>query len=135
MGVGAQDRGQALRDKIRARWCDSAPDVIEVSMYGYMDGLAIGHMLDEVRTLAASRPARAIIFDATPISGFSPDVRQPGVRLLGFLRESGVPKAFALGANPAVRMMAFAIAFAARLPLEFVKDRHEALSRIAELDL
>jgi hypothetical protein len=108
------------------------PDgVIEAVMFGYQNAATITTMLDGIKSAMKGGAATGVLFDATAIEGFAPDVRVPGVEMLRFIKSSGLPRAVAVVSVSAVRMMAAAISFAAGLPLDMYATRAEAEARLA----
>lgn len=117
--------------EVRVRWRNDG--ALEASMHGYQDEASITRLVEAVRGALDERPARAILFDASEIAGFSPNVRKPGVELLSLIRARGIARAVAIAPTPGVRMMGAAIAFAAGLPLDFLETRALAEARLAKL--
>ncbi|NUP06543.1 MAG: hypothetical protein HOW73_10840 [Polyangiaceae bacterium] len=102
-------------------------DVLEIQLLGYMTGTALDTCISQVRALGSRTDLRFAYFDATPMTGFSPDVARPGNTLLDVLRSQlGIRFCLACSDSTAVRMMGQTIAFAARMPLRFVSSRTEA---------
>lgn len=106
--------------------------VVEVVMVGHQTGRTIEATVFGVRRELASGAAKGVFFDASGITGFSPDVRGPGVELLQTIKASGLPRAVAVVSSGAVRMMAAAISFAAGLPLDIYGTRAEAEHRLEQ---
>lgn len=82
-----QRRKQRTEGVVEAVWRPG--EVLLVTMRGHQDAATIGRLVTLVRSRLEERRVRAVIFDAIGVDGFSPDLRQAGVELLGVVRSSG----------------------------------------------
>lgn len=103
--------------------------ILEITLIGHQTGLTITQMRDRLHAELSRRTPNFVFFEASRISGFSPDVRGPGVEALRRIAASNA-LAVAVVVHSPVRMMAMAIAFAAGLRLEMFATRAEAERRI-----
>ncbi len=117
------------RDRVEVAW--RGDQILEVTLVGHQGERTITHMRDELRQHIARRAPAFVLFDASRITGFSPDVRGPGVEALRHIVGCRARAVAVVTLSP-VRMMAMAISFAAGLRLEMFATRAEAERRIAE---
>src|SRR5688500_3111659 len=107
-----------------------ADDVLELRVVGHITqpGLAIGL---EIPSGEIEHKAPLCVVSSTALRSFELGVRRPGVAMLQMLRNVGVERGYLIIENPAARMLASAMGFAAGFPSEYVASVDEALSRIA----
>lgn len=109
-----------------------AGNIVCVRFSGHATAAVLEQVLPSVRAQIALGP-KAVVFDATGVTSFDSDVRNPGFELLHAFRSAGVTAATGAVTSTAVRMIGSAIAFGAGLPLEFFAKVDDALARAREL--
>lgn len=111
----------------------AADDVVELKWSGFISKATVGHVPGElVRWLGDRRPPFAL-FDATGVTSFSADSREPGGAILEELKTRGVHRAYVVTSSSAVRMIGSAVALAVGLRICFYESRDIALAEIDKL--
>jgi len=105
-------------------------DVLEIQFFGYVTGATADRALADARErLAGGRPSYFLI-DTIDVTGYSPDVRTPGVALLRALKSASLVAGFCIATSSPIRMIGAAVAFVAATPVTFVDSRRAALAQI-----
>jgi hypothetical protein len=106
-------------------------DILEIQFFGYVTGSIAESAAAGARKHLADRPSFFVI-DTSHATGYSPDVRVPGVALLRALKWDGLVAGFCIAGSASIRMIAAAVAFVAATPVTFVETRMMALAQIDE---
>jgi hypothetical protein len=104
-------------------------DILEIQFFGYVTGAIAETAAAGARKHLAGRPSFFVI-DTSHATGYSPDVRVPGVALLRALNCDGMVAGFCIAGSSSIRMIGAAVAFVAATPLTFVETRMMALAQI-----
>lgn len=108
------------------------PDTIEARFVGYLGVESIDLTIAEFDKALASAPANFALFDTGECTRFSPQLGDPGARIIELMREHDVTAAIVIVKNSGLRMLASTVAFVGRFPAEFVDTREEAERRLLE---
>ncbi len=103
-------------------------DILEIQFFGYVTGAIAETAAAGARKHLAGRPSFFVI-DTSHATGYSPDVRVPGVALLRALNGDGLA-GFCIAGSASIRMIAAAVAFVAATPVTFVETRMMAVAQI-----
>ena len=110
-------------------------DVVELRWSGFISKGTVGNKPGELADFLDKLEAapRYALFDATGVTGFSPDSREPGGAILGLLKKRGVKRTFVVTDNSAIRMIGSAVALATGLSIRFYETRPLAFAEMAKL--
>lgn len=110
-----------------------ADDLIKGTFSGHVEGKDVVTMHEGMRALAVAAPARFIIIDTEPVTGFNPNVTAPGVTFLRDMKTLGVKRVITIAPQGGVRMMGATVSLAASLSMRFVENNDAAVALLAEL--
>lgn len=113
----------------------SAADVVELRWLGYISKGTIGAKPDELDAFLGTASPRFALFDATGVTGFSADSREPGGNILSRLKKRGVSRTCVVTESGAIRMIGSAVALAVGLSIRFFETRALALEEIERMRL
>lgn len=108
-------------------------DVVVLTWQGFISKGNVGTKPDELEAFLADKQPRFAIFDATPVTGFSADSREPGGAILACLKRRGVVRTCVVTESGSIRMIGSAVALATGHSVRFFENRVMALAEISKL--
>lgn len=114
------------------RWYDD--QTIEVVFAGHVTGAGMQRALPRLSEMLQLRMLRQVLIDASQITSYTPDVREPGRELFRLLNSAGAQITVAITPSPIVRMMGAAVALATGTRIRFVPARAEAITHLERMN-
>jgi hypothetical protein len=111
----------------------AADDIVELRWRGFISKGTVGTKPDELDAFLGASSPRFALFDASGVTGFSADSREPGGAILTRLKKRGVSRTCVVTQNGAIRMIGSAVALAVGLSIRFFETRALALEEIERL--
>ncbi len=112
-------------------------DTVELRWVGFISKGTVGTKPDELDSFLDKCPVEAApryaLFDATRVTGWTADSREPGGAILMRLKKRGVTRTCVITENSAIRMIGSAVALAVGLSIRFFETRTMALDEVARL--
>lgn len=93
----------------------------------------MGHAPAELERWLEGRSLSFALADATAVTSFSSDCREPGVAILAELKARGVRRTYVVTNASAIRMIASAVALTVGMRIRFCESREAALAEIDRL--